>query len=802
MRWPTCFLILFLVCLGSGECLSLLACAQDPSPESSKRRRVVQTPLQLAIAAGLDQGAGPDQGLADRLNELEPIELVLRSDALAICDALSAIPVDSIDVTDYSSPAAALVQLFGQLEDAEAPAYEVLSTDGLRILTQLFDAKSGEVSREKNPYLLMEILEVLARYGTLEGTDKVLEAARMHFAPESYQWHSLFAIYSHDHAHRDRLFRALSRNLPSGTIGLALLDAANQASLQNEELFHPFDSSEGKRQLKEWLLERDPENYGHAHSSAFALAFLSDPDRDPLLALAMEHPNKDVQMEGAWSAAKIGRDSGLKFLASVCLDVNQSSRAQQYLREIGREDVIPEDANEPGFKARAEFAQWLAHPNELGVAPDEVEIIDNRELRWPLAKESSNFSVVRFLLRDRTGLGVDDENVGVVGSMTWCFFDKQMNQRPPEDVYAIHAYWEMENEELIKETRKEDPAEFAKLLAEWQGQPLESPSFLKSVKISRRLKIPSRQVTLVSANQDGQPGWVVLDGPTSAWYPASEQPEQGGDQAILQIHVGRQLLGFTDNPERTRSRKPTPEVDRDRWISVFEKYLEEADSAAPKRQVELVDGLLATHFETYLKYCESQRGLTKNQVVCEVFPRFLQIAKNAREEERKELVDSFSAIGRNLPLYVDALVESDRSGEVQELLGFVGPYLQHNLGYAMLGEAAYKAKLIPLAESNFDRLQESPEVAYRFENAMGLLARIWFDRGEHDRASELLLGCMKQTAEEIEDSEYPSDRQRFREELDTYRKNYLEMFPDGAAQMAELGFAELGFDPPDDPAGP
>ena len=69
---------------------------------------------------------------------------------------------------------------------------------------------------------------------------------------------------------------------------------------------------------------------------------------------------------------------GYDHLARFCLDVNRSEKARNYLAELGREDAIPAEALDPDFRAKAEFSQWLAHPNELGRAPDDLEIIEKR----------------------------------------------------------------------------------------------------------------------------------------------------------------------------------------------------------------------------------------------------------------------------------------------------------------------------------------------------------------------------------------------------------------------------------------
>src|SRR5262245_23143292 len=84
-------------------------------------------------------------------------------------------------------------------------------------------------------------------------------------------------------------------------------------------------------------------------------------------------------------------------------------------------------------------------------APDELKIIDRRELAWPPSGERKPFWLIQYLARrdpPDTPLYDDDVGIGLVGSMTWCFFAYNLDERPPQDAYAIHCYWEMQHAKL------------------------------------------------------------------------------------------------------------------------------------------------------------------------------------------------------------------------------------------------------------------------------------------------------------------------------------------------------------------
>jgi hypothetical protein len=73
---------------------------------------------------------------------------------------------------------------------------------------------------------------------------------------------------------------------------------------------------------------------------------------------------------------------------------------------------------------------------------------------------------------------------------------------------------------------------------------------------------------------------------------------------------------------------------------------------------------------------------------------------------------------------------------------------------------------------------------------MSLLAEIWHDRGEVDRARELLVDCMRKLAAEIKTSKYNSDRKRFAEEFQHHRSAYLHLWPGTENDLQKRGIPD------------
>jgi hypothetical protein len=444
---------------------------------------VKRSPLQLALERGLKPGG--DVGA--ELRQLGDYPVKSQSDAEAICLALEHVA--------RGAPAAsalhALTSLFQDVPDAECEAFPILQQRGCPLLIQILDQGLRDENRHAANDLLF-VLKVLAMYGTPEGTEAVVRAARLPLKPDGYMWSVIFHAYQKGHPGGARLFEGLSRPLPAEFLAVALLDAANRMRLEGGALAHPFDSPEGKQRLEQWLTDTDPEHFSYAVSAAAALPFIGDPERDRLLSRAFDHSSVDVQLEAAWSAAKLGREAGLDCLARYCREVAFSNRAKQYLAELNRADLIPPESLTPDFQALAEFAQWLAHPNELGRPPDEMEIIDHRELSWPPSGRPKPFWLIRYRVK-KAPPEEDDVEVGLVGSVTFCLFTYQLAQRPPEDGYAIHCYWEMEGRRSISEAAVEEGSnEYDAMLRQWTGAPLADAKITHVAELSPELGYPQR----------------------------------------------------------------------------------------------------------------------------------------------------------------------------------------------------------------------------------------------------------------------------------------------------------------------
>lgn len=689
--------------------------------------------LRKAIERGLASGK-----LKDELKELGEVTVKSRDEGEAICWGLR--QLNTSDWKLLRENLRALAVLFQEVQSGSAPACEILRQEGIPELCRLFDGTIDAKSTDDTGVLLF-VLKILAMYGTVEGTLRIIEAARQPLKPDDFMWSVILRNFTARHREKDLLFNSLRDPLPPGFIAVSLLDAANSALIAGASITHPFDSPQGHERLRGWLSSTDSNQFSYAHSATAALPFISEPVGGALQELAMKHPDAGVRIESAWVAVKMGDESGLQRLAEHCRNFKTAEAAKRYLSELGREDVIPEESKSANFAALSEFANWLAHPNELGETPDELEIIDHRELLWPPERKPKPFWFIKYTLCDKTGLDEDDVEAGLVGSMTFCLFSYKLAQRPPEDAYAVHCYWEMEHPKLIEESNVEAGSnEYASLLQQWRGPALQNAQMLVVAELSPELKYPQRLVGLASARLNGEHGWVVLDAERSEWYPLSEQPKDGYHSAILKIHVGSRLLGFTSKPDRKKYlRPPTPPRPPEQIIAAYEKHLAEARVAdGKKREVAFsYRGVVAKYFEEYL----------------------------------------------------DALVQVGRSADTRDLIQLFAPEWDHPAGFGRLGKAALKAGHFDIAEDLFLKYRHRCANYERGEE-MGLLAEIWCRNGKRDDARDLLIECLQRLLVESKTAT-GSDIALFEKWFQQKRADFLKSFPsDAEPLMAAKGIPQ------------
>jgi hypothetical protein len=421
------------------------------------------------LEAALARGLSPSGDLIHELAQLADLKIRTVSSAEAICLALARLielppeepdtPLQSRSRLDW------LAGLFQQVETREA--FEVLHNFGIPQLLRLFDERSPHVD-------LLYLLKLFALYPSEAGAQRIVQAAREGLLPEGRLWSVIFRQLEHDHPHAAYILEEISSKLPTGFLGIAYLDWVNTFCLADRLEEHPYDCEAGWALLRQYLTDPNPEHFSYAQSAAASLPFLEGAARQELLALSLDHASPDVQMEGAWASAKLGSSAGVNILARLCRDPVHSKRACHYLRELDLPEAIPGEVLDPVFVAQAELVAWLAHPDEFGRAPDEISLLDTRELYWPPTRDRRQVWLFRYVYETDvtpvdTSHGRYEQGVGMVGSITFSLLGETNPAMKPEEIYALHCCWELEYKGDARAPRMRDIAIGKALLAQHQA---------------------------------------------------------------------------------------------------------------------------------------------------------------------------------------------------------------------------------------------------------------------------------------------------------------------------------------------
>jgi hypothetical protein len=172
---------------------------------------------------------------------------------------------------------------------------------------------------------------------------------------------------------------------------------------------------------------------------------IGDPASIGKLNQAMELKHRRVQCEAAGALARLGDDLGKKRLLELTSDPAARLRAIHYADELGFGDSVEEQFRSDRATAEAEMALWLSQPQQMGVPPTAVEVLDARRVLWPSFHDPIDVILVRFEynLGDRTF-----SNVGITGPVTFAMSADVANL-PMDDIYAIYAGWHAEHPEIF-----------------------------------------------------------------------------------------------------------------------------------------------------------------------------------------------------------------------------------------------------------------------------------------------------------------------------------------------------------------
>ncbi len=288
-------------------------------------------------------------------------------------------------------------------------------------------------------------LKILALLGSKEALAFIADRIKEENGPKDFMISVALGAINPKTPHVDVLFPALAPVLAySDFRAVAVLDLASQLALAGSLKRHPGADQLDK--LRGFIASKDEGEFSYAHSACLALAFIPGAAAEKLLVTAEDHPDSNVRLEATYALARRDHPGSDKRLAKAALNPATSQRAIEYLKEIGKAQLVPGEVNDPLFAAKAEMLSWLAHPMEYGRPPESIELWDRRTIYWPPTDDKREFFLFKYTYPPKRAGEAADVGVGLVGSTTFSLFGetRPAPEGTPEDALAAHCVWELE----------------------------------------------------------------------------------------------------------------------------------------------------------------------------------------------------------------------------------------------------------------------------------------------------------------------------------------------------------------------
>ncbi len=347
------------------------------------------------------------------------------------------------------------------------------------------------------------------------------------------------------------------------SVASPLLDIANFATRENLADVHPAtDRSDALLNLLAGVIaklekfELQPESFGDdvdtvqallgeatalAVSLCDALGLIGDERALGRLHQAMQLRHRRVQSEAAGALARLGDQEGKDHLVALAAEPSARLRVLRYAEELDLEGRIDPQYRSEQATAEAELALWLCQPQNMGVPPTSMELIDQRRQSWP----GYHSPVDCFLIRFDYDLGQRRySNIGIAGPVVHAFV-ANMADLPVDDIYAMYAGWQAEHPEIFSVAATHWNATQKRLATSLQahltrlGYQGLSPELL--------CFLLDEQALACRGQMDATEVIVITDGLETVSLPTAGRLQPPGAQDIWHLYKGRKMLR-TFNP--------------------------------------------------------------------------------------------------------------------------------------------------------------------------------------------------------------------------------------------------------------
>jgi hypothetical protein len=257
----------------------------------------------------------------------------------------------------------------------------------------------------------------------------------------------------------------------------------------------------------------------------------------PKLHQAMALKHRRVQTEASAALAKMGDEDGKATLIGLADEPVARLRVLKYAEELGfLKDISLEWQGEIAT-AESHLAIWLSDPRQVGFAPAEIRLIDNREMYWP----SYEHPVQVYLFDYRYGLEENAPgNVGICGPMTHAF-PADLRGLAHDDMYAAFAGWQTVHEEIFITSIDKARAAGADAISILEGR-LGSVEDGVVEKVEFVGNFFGQWVLLASGETEGSQATLVVDEDEQYWIGCGNPSAPITAETVWSIVQGRKLL--------------------------------------------------------------------------------------------------------------------------------------------------------------------------------------------------------------------------------------------------------------------
>ena len=287
-----------------------------------------------------------------------------------------------------------------------------------------------------------------------------------------------------------------------------------------------------------------------------SLALIGDEAARGKLARAADLKHRRIRTEALAALIRLGDEQAAEQLPALANEPISRLRVLNYCEELGLSDKIDPAWTTSAARAESELAIWLAQPENMGLAPKSLQLIDQRELAWP----GYDDPIDCFLFRYSYELGSQSiENIGIAGPLLYAF-SVPLTDLPLEDVYAAFAGWQSTHEEIsestIEEVNQTHPGLVDRLMSRLTSEQMDGLA-MESVTPVFAGFFMGNQVLIAEGIRHGQHGSLLIDRDDVEWFELSSGMLPGRNELAWSIYKGRRLLGAFNTPEAWPGRSET-----------------------------------------------------------------------------------------------------------------------------------------------------------------------------------------------------------------------------------------------------